>query len=76
MYHKNMIVGFIADADVSQDVQDAIRGRLLKHMHIPDGMIMAACLADIFLNEELVHKFTAAWKADPGKFMDMIDTAR
>ena len=74
MYHRNMIVGFIADSDVPQDVQDAIRARLLKHVHVPDGQIMAACLTDIFLNRELANQFTAAWEANPGKFMDMVST--
>jgi hypothetical protein len=71
MYHQNMIRVFMAEAGFSKDEQDAIRGRLLKHVHAPDGTIMAACLADIFQNQQHADQFTAAWKAEPGKFMEM-----
>lgn len=73
MYHKNMILGFLAESDVPQTEQDAIRVRLGKHVHIPDGRIMAMCLRDIFLDAQREADFVAAWEANPGKFMEMMD---
>lgn len=75
MYHRDMLVGYLATSEIPQDEQAAIRGRLGKHVH-PDGRIMAACLDDIFLNERRKSDFVAAWEANPGKFMEMIGTAR
>jgi hypothetical protein len=73
MYHRKMIIGFLVDSNISPEDQDAIRVRLGKHVH-GDGKIMAACLLDIFLSHELVDQFTAAWEANPGAFMEMMDS--
>jgi hypothetical protein len=73
MYHRNMIVGYLATSEISQDEQAVIRGRLGKYAHT-DGRIMAACLDDIFLDEQHKSDFIAAWDANPVKFMEMIDT--
>lgn len=75
MFHRAVIIGYLASSEISQAEQDAIRGRLGKHDH-GDGRIMAACLHDIFLDEQRKSDFVAAWEADPGKFMEMIGTTR
>lgn len=70
-YHRKMITGFLADSKILPAEQDAIRGRLAKHVHA-DGRIMAGCLMDIFLDDRLKADFVAAWEAAPGKFLAMV----